>query len=153
MKAHTLAQAMQEALTRSKRHTSGREYVHLRDGSPEWMTDVCKYAHGDMMPDDTRYFMIETAIYALSEMEPDEDPGDAIAALPSALDGAYSDVAQWLSSYAGYRLEYADDAAEEWGEGEVVSTFHRLARGMDYEQVEVFDLVVQALESVDDDAT
>ena len=139
-----LARAMQDAFERKER-TTGREYVLLGDDGRDWMVEVCRQAHGDMFPDDARYFMIEAAVGALAELDDDADDdaeAEACDSIASAFDGSYADLAIWLESYAGIRFDYCDAAAEDNPQYE---TWKRLAAGMDYEQQEVFDLVRAAL--------
>ena len=139
---HDLASAMAEAFERKTRD-AGAEYVILRDGSPEWMQEVCREAHGDMLPDDTRYQMIEAVVDAIAEGTPDGDVYEQVDALPEPV--YYNEAAGWLSTYAAQRMDYADQAAEEYGFALSVDTWTRLAEGIAYEQREVFDLVVSAL--------
>jgi hypothetical protein len=51
----------------TRKRDNGDKYVALKDGSPEWMTDVCHKAHGDMLPDDWRYSFISEAVDYIDE--------------------------------------------------------------------------------------
>ena len=52
-----LAEQLSAAFETKKRN-DGQEFVSLKDGSPEWMTDVIRATHGDKLPDDTVYAFI-----------------------------------------------------------------------------------------------
>ena len=43
----TLAREMSVAFEGATRTSTGETYRKLRDGSPEWMTTVCRLAHDD----------------------------------------------------------------------------------------------------------
>lgn len=131
----TLAAEVNAALVRDKRN-DGKEFIKLADGSPEWMTDLCRTAHGDMMPDDWRYEFIEDALSQIENGEEQiKDVGSAYPYTTSRTD--------WLASRVD-RFGYCDDAAEEYeGEG---SLMDRICWGMDREMNETFDLVKTFLE-------
>lgn len=40
----------------------GETFWRLKDGSPEWVTDLVLNAHGDFLPDDWRYACIGAAL-------------------------------------------------------------------------------------------
>ncbi len=45
-----LAKELSNQLTTSERRDENKtKYVHLKDGFPQWMQDVCHKAHGDRM--------------------------------------------------------------------------------------------------------
>lgn len=148
MTTYELARAMQDALERKTRD-SGAEYVTLKDGSPAWMLDVVRIAHGDMLPDDTRYLMIEAAVDAIAEAEPDGDLDVQVYAMPEPL--YYDDTARWLSTYGGARLDYVDQAREEGFVDDDATTWDQIAAGIVYERREVFDLVLSTLRDLADD--
>jgi len=50
-----------EANTYLKRDTA-RDILLPADGAPDWFTDLCRHAHGDMMPDDWRYEFLQDAL-------------------------------------------------------------------------------------------
>lgn len=134
-----------EASFTTKVRDNGVRFVLTTDDAPEWVSEMCRTAHADMLPDDTRYNMIRAAVDALAEADDDAD-ADALSrqrdAMPS--DPAYSDLVTWLSTYAGVRLSYCDDAADEYGIRDT-DTATRLEYGMTYEMSEVFDLVLSAI--------
>lgn len=110
--------------------------VLCRDGAPEWVTDLCRKAHGEFMPDDWRYEFTQDALTAFEE-ELD---------CPS-VDDLYpytADRLRWLSSNLN-RPGYCDEAQKEYGlTGGVLEL---IAAGMECELHEVCDLVHSALEN------
>jgi hypothetical protein len=117
-----------------------RDILVPADGAPQWFTDLCHYAHGDMMPDDWRYEFIQDALSALADGA-DEDRMD--------LDGLYpysADRLDWLASHLD-RPGYCDEAAAEAGgpPGEILAF---VAWGMDRELREAFELVRSKLEEL-----
>lgn len=99
---------------------NGDKFTRLRDGSPEWMQDVCRAAHDSaaMLPDDVRYEMIEDACDAIAEAsEEDGDQEDFTDARSSMADGGSvytNDQTAWLASRVD-RYAYVDEAVEEFG--------------------------------------
>ena len=49
--------------------TNGVEFWKVKDGAPQWVTDLCFSAHseGAMLPDDWRYVFIVEALVALED--------------------------------------------------------------------------------------
>ncbi len=143
----SLAQEMSRAFETRKRRSvdtgADAEYVVLKDGSPEWMTDVCHKAHQDeigeaMLPDDWRYRFIEDAVDALAECEIEDDQDGHLR------EYVYThDLTGWLHS-RNDRYGYCDDALQELG-GPDQDFLATLSRGLWIEQQEVFYLVLQAL--------
>lgn len=123
---------------------TGELYVRVKDGAPEWVTELVRAAHYGvpdmlMLPDDFRYQVIREAVDALAEDE-DTDEHD----FADGVDVYTSDLTAWLGSHSlrpGYCDEWKDDhGANEDG---IVS----LIQGGQYmERREVFGLVRQALE-------
>ncbi len=139
----TLATEMSAAFVERQRYDGihpTTKFRCLKDGSPEWMTEVCHTAHGEMMPDDQRYAMIEEAVDAIAECDDIDDARDSLEA-----DIYTHDLTAWLGSRTD-RYSYADDAMEEWG-SDVKGIIQLLQLGQLAEKHEVFDLVVSALES------
>jgi len=86
---------------------TGRAIVIPKDDKPEWIAELCHAAHGDFMPDDWRYEMIQDALTELAE----SDEPDAWNIEPPI----YTfDLLKWLSSNLN-RVAYCDDAAGEFG--------------------------------------
>jgi hypothetical protein len=99
----------------SAKRDNGDTFYKLADGSPEWMTDAVRAAHGDMMPDDWRYRFIREVASAVSEVADDEDLDDARHEAVDAIVDVYNArLAAWLGSHSA-RLGYCDEAMEEYG--------------------------------------
>ena len=134
-----LAEEMQAQFTRAKR-ANGDEFYKLKDGAPEWMTDVCCAAHDSatILPDDHRYEYIADAVDKLAEVERDRDADDAADQLEP--DCYNNDLLAWVSSRLS-RMSYVDDAIEAG-----CSTLaEALACGQLEERREVFSQVLDAL--------
>jgi len=116
--------------------TNGVEFWKVKDGAPQWVTDLCFSAHseGAMLPDDWRYVFIVEALVALEEeieLEPDIYTSELCA---------------WLASNVN-RVGYVDDARDEWG-GDLKSIFDELQLGQLTEKRDVFDQVTAFLEAL-----
>ena len=116
--------------------TNGVEFWKVKDGAPQWVTDLCFASHseGAMLPDDWRYVFIVEALVALEE-EIDLEP-----------DIYTSELCAWLASNVN-RVGYVDDARNEWG-GDLKSIFDELQLGQLTEKREVFDQVTAFLEAL-----
>jgi hypothetical protein len=117
-----------------------RDILVPADGAPQWFTDLCHHAHGDLMPDDCRYEFIQDALSALADGA-GEDGIDLDALYPYTADRL-----DWLASHLD-RPGYCDEAAADAGgpPGEILTL---VAWGMDRELREVFDLVRSKLEEI-----
>lgn len=130
----TLAAEANRMLTSKTR--GDRRIVVPVDDAPEWFTDLCHHAHGDMMPDDWRYEFIEDALCQLENGE--EDARDVDDAYPYTHDRL-----NWLASRAD-RSGYVDEAASELGRPDTFDG--EIALGMWWEMREVLGLVREKLE-------
>src|SRR5689334_2352080 len=92
---HSLAAKLSKAFQTKKRN-DGNEFVSLKDGSPSWMTDVVRAAHGDKLPDDTVYAFIGKAADAIADADEDADPQDVISEIEP--DSYTSDLTAWLNA-------------------------------------------------------
>ena len=144
-----LAEQMSQAFE-GRTRDNGAEFRALKDRSPEWMTTVCRKAHGDMMPDDWRYEFIENAVDKIAEAD-DDASDDDISELEYELEADVytSDLTGWLHSRAD-RLGWLDDAKEECGGG-FDSAFNLLSAGQLMEKQEVFRLVLDSLRELASD--
>lgn len=115
----------------------------LKDGSPQWMTDVVYACHesGDMLPDDWRYDFINEVAGALAEEHWENVDVES--------DVYNHDLTQWIASRID-RAYYCDQAIDELGYDPRASTMDRLSFGQYYEKVEVKNALVAALDEVDD---
>ena len=118
---------------------NGTDYWTANRCAPDWIGELVRTAHGDMLADDYRYKFI---VHALDELEEVEDVDEA---------GFYWEYepylarrADWLGSH-NHRFSYCDDWAEEMGQPE--DTYHRLAGGHLQERLEVLHSVRASLEA------
>lgn len=126
-----------------------RRVVVIADDSPEWVTDLCREAHGGMAPDDWRFEFISLALDAIAENDNPDTARDSVTD-PDARYPYTMDRLRWLASHLD-RAGYCDEAAEEFGvrpDGIV----NAIALGMSHELGEVFDTVRQHLEEMVEDA-
>lgn len=110
-----LASEMVEALERAKR-TDGTDYLKLKDGSPQWMTDVIHAGHfdGDRLPDDDIYERVQDCVSAISEMDDDSEEDDISERLQELEADCYTkDLTDWLGSN-NYNVYYLTQALEEY---------------------------------------
>lgn len=138
---HSLAKEMSLAFEGDTR-TNGETFRKLREGSPEWMTTVCRQAHDQakLLPDDWRYAFIEDAVDVLAEHE---DIDEALGRLePDIYTGRLT---AWLSSLNS-RVYYLNEVLTEYGTA--CDGFQLLAAAQMIEKEEVFHQVVAALEAV-----
>jgi hypothetical protein len=119
---------------------NGDTFRCLKDDAPEWMTDVCHAGHGDMMPDDWRYRMIEAACDAIAEGA--DDSHEAADSFVPIYNG---DRLEWLASNLT-RTGYCDDAANEGLVAADATILDRIAAGIYAEFQEAFAAVLEALE-------
>lgn len=137
-----LARELSEAFTDGPRVSDDtqRQIRTLRDGAPEWMHDLVREAHGDMLPDDWRYEMIEAAAEALADADGDED--EAREALEHNVPIYTVKLSRWLGSH-GARAGYCDEAADEYGT--VRGIMNLIQLGYLTEAREVFEAVLTSL--------
>ena len=137
------ARAMSRRFT-TRTRDDDTSYVTLTEDADDWMRDVVREAHADMLPDDWRYDAIAAAVEFVADT-PDYDDrsyewADGMAS------PYYSDLIAWLGSN-GRRMAYCDEAAEEWG-AEDKTMGERIALGQVFEAMEVLGLVSRALERI-----
>ena len=91
-----------------------------------------------MFPDDSRTAMIVEALDALEDYgHPD------LAQMSYEFEPRYGVLVEWLGSYAGHRLAYCDEHADEYGRPP--ETWQVLAGGHWRERLEVLGLVCGSL--------
>ena len=139
-----LARETRAAFTLETRNDGSKFWTHGR-GAPDWLYELTKEAHGStgpggMFPDDTRYAFIVDALDALEEAEDIDEAGQDWEFEPY-----FGRLVDWLGTYAGHRLEYCDEWANEYGRPE--GTAKLLQGGQLYERLEVLDLVRASLEA------
>lgn len=136
----SLAGAMHAQFEQKTRTDGHTEFWALKDGAPEWMTDVCRASHNSarMLPDDYRYEFIVDALSAIADHDDEEDARDSLEA-----DVYTGHLTAWLASNIN-RIAYCDEAAENYG-GQLTEITQMISAGQESEKREVFDEVVQAL--------
>ena len=153
MEPQTIQELAREARAAFSKETrdDGSEYWTHGLEAPEWIDTLTMAAHGTgpggMLPDDSRYAFIVDALDALEEAE-DID----VAGQDWEFEPYYGRLVDWLGTYAGHRLEYCDEWAEEYGCPDESSraTFgagQLLQGGQLYERLEVLNLVRASLEA------
>lgn len=134
------------------RGDDSRVLFRCREGAPEWVRDLVYEAHrvdgGEaMLPDDWRYGAIVAALGFLAEHFADgeitRETADDFA--DGEIDCQTGQLLEWLSSHAA-RAGYCDASAREYGLDRGAGIIDRVRRGQYGELVEVFFLVVGALE-------
>lgn len=147
MDIHEKAAAMAAAFERRMRD-NGRPFDALKDGSPTWMDDVIMAAHqsGEMLPNDWSYETARNLIERIAESDDLDD--DKWEAVESCVDVYNGDLCTWLGSHA-YRAAFCDEAAEMFGPAP--SILEAIQAGQRLEAGQIWDALVDALESADAD--
>lgn len=131
-----------------KRDGSDESIVKLADDAPDALKDAIREAHGDMLPDDYKYAMCESAIHAISEESEGADLSDAGSEFSDAEPSVYNMARlRWVASHLS-RANYVDDAASEFGAEDRDGTgllFRLLGLGWMMEAREVFDSMAEAV--------
>jgi hypothetical protein len=112
-KLHELAGDLYDALETRKRN-NGKEFICLKDGSPDWMTEVISTAHGDAMPDDTIYGIIERAAGALHDAEAEDEDAAQEAIYELEPDCYTNDLTAWLHKRVDH-VYYLTEVLEDGG--------------------------------------
>ncbi len=136
-----LASDLSGALETKKRN-DGAEFVCLKDGSPQWMTDVIHEAHGDKLPDDTVYAFIEKCADALADASEDAELSDVILEIEP--DPYTASLTSWLNSRADH-VYYLTEVLEE--SGGITDGFQLLAVAQQKQIHEVGYALISALEN------
>jgi hypothetical protein len=123
-----------------KKYDNGEPYYHSTadDG---WITGMIYSAHSGMPPDDHKYDMIHSALYAIAY--DDADPDDMFETADGMV-GVYHNARNaWLSS-RGERRGYVNEATREYGPIDDISD--TIAQGWFMEAMEVCASVVKSLQ-------
>lgn len=139
--AKTLITEFSNAFVKDKR-TNGEEFVHLKEGRPEWMQDLVHVCHCEMWVDDTRYEMIREVADTLAELEPDTWEDEGAQAAEGCVSVYNSDRTKWLASHLD-RAGYCDEAQEQGYAADDTGIFDRIAAGMAMEYREIADAMVR----------
>ena len=120
--------------------SDGTKYVYRKIGSPEWLKDLSRAAHGDSFPDDWIYEQIANCLESISDNEWEED---ALEAAESAIDVYSSDLLDWAKG----RGWYVDDAIRD-GAGTMDAA---IMQGQQTMIGEIFDSIVTFLSNMAED--
>jgi len=127
---------------------NGESFIKTVDGAADWIGDAAQSAHGDMMPDDTRYRMIGDIADAIGEAlrynadaDLDDERGEIVDDVPSVYHGARF---AWLASHNN-RADYCDQAREEGRIADDASLSDRIAAGWCEEADEIYGALLEAL--------
>lgn len=118
----------------------GSKYIRQTRQAPKWFQDLCRKAHGDLLPDDWRYKFIAESLTQLKEYGGDRE--EACSWIEA--DTYNSDLLDWLRSNVN-RASFVDEARGEYGPGDGV--IDEIARGQQLEKIAVFHLVADFLEA------
>ena len=127
---------------------NGQTFTRTKDGTPEWVGELVRAAHGDdFLPDDWRYETIRSALAFIADDATDPED-DAHTFADTQVDVYTSNLLAWLSSNLR-RLSYVDDAVSEYG-GEPGGIADQIMLGQYAEAREVYELTVSALRDLAD---
>lgn len=139
----SLAEEARDCFETAKRD-SGETFERIQDGSPEWVSDLTREAHGGMFPDDWRYECIRAALGAIVDAGDDADLDETGHEFADSFVDVYTNrLTGWLSSNV-HRPGYCDEAAEEYG-GEPDGIVSRIQLGQYAEAREVYGIVLGEL--------
>lgn len=149
-------ETLSDAFETRTRDGTGESFRALKRDRPQWCQDVVREAHGGMMPDDSRYVMIESVVDAIHDfLRYDEDADrDAIEehsfeACDGLVDVYTSGLTAWLASH-GDRVGYVSQAVSD-GLIEAGAPIDRqLAVGQFEEYREIYSAIVQAVSDLDE---
>jgi hypothetical protein len=143
---NTLLRKAKTARSFLKEYSSkdNRKVVLVLEDAPSWTTDLCRDAHGDMMPDDHKYRFIKESLDAIIESITGGDEGELFTQVEP--DIYAHDLLTWVSSNI-MRVTYVDNAVENYGHGE--SVIDDIGMGQLVEKNEVLDLVTRTLEKLE----
>lgn len=121
-------------------------YATLKDGSPDWLQDLVRSAHGDFLPDDWRYEAIHSIIGGISDSGADdrrEYEERSHEDLDGIVDTYNGERTAWLASNL-QRGAYCDEGVEELG-GDNLDIFERIGLGQYMEAQEIMASVLDSL--------
>ena len=126
--------------------TEGQAFVRLKDGAPDWITDLMHSTHHDcdILPDDWKYEYTQDALEILAECGDDEDRAQdrAIEWEPDCYNG---ELLRWVGSHTE-RAGYVEESVRDSGmEAKDFDFWRALACGQAREFDEVFQAVLSFL--------
>lgn len=141
------AQEVYDAFELATRTDGESTFYRIKDGSPEWIRDLARDAHGtSIFPDDYRYEWIMDAAGAIADFEPGDLYDFAHDWAENGVDVYTAGLTAWLASHLS-RVGYCDQFIEELG-ADGLDTFRLLSGGQYMERMEIFQGVRDALESL-----
>jgi hypothetical protein len=124
--------------------SDGETFTRTKDGTPDWVTDLVRDAHGDLFPDDWRYEVISDACEFIADSDDPEDGSGEFA--DQAVNVYTHDRFAWLSSNL-QRQGYVDEACDEFGASAELGIVERIGWGQYAEASEVFGSVLGSIET------
>lgn len=109
------------------------------------MNDLCRDAHGRMLPDDFKFEFIHDALQAIADHDETDEARDSLA--PDTWTKSRLD---WLASNLS-RTEYVNQAVQDFGHPVNFDVAEVIGQGQLLEMQEVFDSVVNSLEENEDE--
>jgi len=128
----------------TKKRDNGEAFICTKDGRPSELTELIHAAHGDFMPDNYRYEMIQESLYILANLD-DSDDGQIMERLDSCIPVYNGELTAWLASNC-YRIEYVNEAVAEYDDSNDI--INNIMRGYYKESEEVFYSVKESIEAV-----
>lgn len=118
----------------------GTKYIYRKDGSPEWLKDLCRAAHGDSFPDDWIYEQIANCLESILDNDCEDE---ALEDAESAIDVYSSDLLDWARG----RGWYVDDAIRDGAR----TLDAAIMQGQQTMIGEIFDSIVTFLSNMAED--
>ena len=137
---HELAREARGYFEKRQRDNGEGFWSFNSETTPEWVWDLARDAHGDMLPDDWRYAYIVESLDEIAETDA-EEVGDMDPCEPDIYN---SDRLTWLASNLE-RPGYCDQAMQDFGV-HPTDTLEIIGIGQAYERDEVRALVWAFLE-------
>lgn len=136
-----------QSFTVSQRPDGTGTYIHTHH-APEWVVDMVREAHGDMLPDDLRYEMVRDAVdHVADQVTIGDDMDEWADDFCDCVACETTTRTAWLASHLS-RIGYVDEYLQETGAAvgeEGISGL--LAGGMYLERREVFASVLESLKA------
>jgi hypothetical protein len=133
-----------------KQRDNGESFICLKDGSPEWMSDAIRAAHGDKLPNDWSYRIARECVDAMAEILADDCSADITDSDVAweRIDGLVpvynAERLQWLASHLD-RVDYCDSAAAEGLLSDESTMMDRIGVGMFEEYRDVWSILSAAI--------
>jgi hypothetical protein len=126
----------------SDKRDDGNTFYKLKNGSPEWMTDVIHAVHDDKLPDDTVYEMIYQALSTLTELDEESGQDEMMDAIYEMEPDVYtSNLTAWLNKRADH-VYYLTEALEQF---EIKDGFAALSAAQKMQMDEIGSALINEL--------